>query len=86
MLGSHSDGGAQPPAHLSPHRTTRFEVLHQAASADLAFWAGFQIATVQIGDAPKPTAMKIRVTEVFRKIDGAWRLVHRHADLGRTAE
>jgi ketosteroid isomerase-like protein len=47
---------------------------------------GFQIATVQIGDMPRPTDMKIRVTEIFRKIDGAWKLVHRHADMGRTPE
>jgi hypothetical protein len=45
-----------------PNGTTRFEVLHQAVSDDLAFWAGFQIATVQMGGASKPTAMKIRVS------------------------
>jgi ketosteroid isomerase-like protein len=71
---------------VRPNGTTHFEVLQQAVSDDLAFWAGFQIATVQMGDASKPTAMKIRVTEVFCKIDGAWRLVHRHADLGSSAE
>jgi ketosteroid isomerase-like protein len=30
--------------------------------------------------------MKTRVTEIFRKIDGVWKLVHRHADMGRTPE
>jgi ketosteroid isomerase-like protein len=24
--------------------------------------------------------MTIRVTHIFRRIDGSWRLVHRHAD------
>jgi ketosteroid isomerase-like protein len=69
-----------------PNGTTRFDVLHKAVGVDLAFWTGFQIATVQIGEMPKPTQMKIRVTEIFRKIDGAWKLVHRHADMGRTPE
>jgi hypothetical protein len=27
--------------------------------------------------------MRLRVTEVFRRIDGAWMLVHRHADAAR---
>jgi ketosteroid isomerase-like protein len=27
--------------------------------------------------------MKLRVTEVFRKEDGEWRLAHRHADQAR---
>jgi ketosteroid isomerase-like protein len=52
----------------------------------LAFWTGFQFATVQIGDMPKPTDMKIRVTEIFRKFDEGWKLVHRHADVGGTPE
>jgi ketosteroid isomerase-like protein len=67
-----------------PNGTTRFAVLHQAVGADLAFCTGFQIATVQVGEMPKPADMRIRLTEIFRKIDGAWKLVHRHADLGRT--
>jgi ketosteroid isomerase-like protein len=57
-------------------------VLQQGVGGELAFWTGFQIARVrQGGDAP-PREMRIRVTEVFRKIDGAWKLVHRHGDLG----
>jgi ketosteroid isomerase-like protein len=60
---------------------THFEVIQQGHDGALGFWTGFQIATVQIGDAPRPTEMRIRVTELFRKIDGEWRLIHRHADL-----
>jgi ketosteroid isomerase-like protein len=86
--------GAETVAHrylndakaFRPNGTTRFEVLHKAVGADLAFWTGFQFATVQIGDMPKPTDMKIRVTEIFRKFDEGWKLVHRHADVGGTPE
>lgn len=60
--------------------TSRFDVLQKGDSGDIAFWTGFQIANVQIGDMPKPVEMRIRVTEVFRRIDGNWKMIHRHAD------
>jgi ketosteroid isomerase-like protein len=42
------------------------------------FWTGIQDFQGEIhGQATK---MKLRVTEVFRLIEGEWRLVHRHAD------
>jgi ketosteroid isomerase-like protein len=63
-----------------PVHKRQFEVLQKEADGDLAFWTGCQVATVQIGDMPKPTKMR-RLTEVFRRIDGEWRMVHRHADM-----
>jgi ketosteroid isomerase-like protein len=62
---------------------SRFEVIHKGHAGDLGFWTGFQVANVQIGDMPAPIDMRLRVTEVFRRIDGAWTLVHRHADAAR---
>jgi len=58
--------------------TSRFQ---QGYDGALGFWTGFQVATVRIGDAPRPATMRLRVTEIFRKIDGTWKLIHRHADL-----
>lgn len=63
--------------------TTELEVIQQAHDSDLAFWTGFQKARVQVADAPQPVEMRIRVTEIFRRLDGDWRLVHRHADMPR---
>jgi ketosteroid isomerase-like protein len=60
--------------------SSHFDVLQQGESGSIGFWTGFQIASVQIGDMPKPVEMRIRVTEVFRRIDGDWKMIHRHAD------
>jgi len=57
------------------------EVLQMDASGDLAFWTGFQHATVHFGDRDQPVPMRIRVTEVFRRENGKWKLIHRHADV-----
>jgi ketosteroid isomerase-like protein len=61
--------------------TSRFEIIHQSHEGNLGFWTGFQIATVQIGDMPRPANMRVRVTEIFRKDGGQWKLIHRHADV-----
>jgi ketosteroid isomerase-like protein len=60
--------------------TNRFDVLQKGDAGDIDFWTGFQIANVQIGDMPRPVEMRIRVTEIFRRIDDDWKLIHRHAD------
>jgi ketosteroid isomerase-like protein len=49
------------------------------ASGDLAYTVGFERGGVVVDDGPA-RPMTIRVTHVYRRVDGAWRLVHRHAD------
>lgn len=65
---------------FGPGGETSFEILHSAAGGDVAYWTGIQHATVRIGGSGAATAMKLRVTEVFRREGDAWKLVHRHAD------
>jgi ketosteroid isomerase-like protein len=64
-----------------PEGTTQLDVLQKTATDELAFWTGYQLARVRFGAMPEPQDLKIRVTEIFRRIDGAWKLVHRHADI-----
>ena len=48
-------------------------------SGDLAYTVGFERGEVVV-DAGKAMPMTIRVTHIYRRIDGEWQLVHRHAD------
>jgi ketosteroid isomerase-like protein len=48
-------------------------------SGDLAYTVGHEDVEVRVDGGP-PAPMTLRVTHVLRRIDGDWRLVHRHAD------
>lgn len=65
-------------AQFEPGASNAFEVLHSASSDTLAYWTGLQRSTIVRGG--ERVAMTLRVTEIFRRDDGEWRLVHRHAD------
>jgi ketosteroid isomerase-like protein len=60
---------------------SHFEVLQMAEGGDVAFWTGLQHAEVKLDGGDKEVPMHLRVTEVFRREDGAWKMVHRHADM-----
>ena len=65
---------------FAPGGRTNFEILDMAAGDDVAYWVGLQRASVVMGDAAEPAPMDLRITEVFRRENGTWRMVHRHAD------
>jgi ketosteroid isomerase-like protein len=65
---------------FQPGGETHFEVLQQVEGTDVAYWVGFQHATVRLAGNAQPVAMSLRVTELFRREGDSWKLVHRHAD------
>ena len=56
-----------------------FEVVAAGASGDLAYTVGYEHNRVKVDGEPR--AYTLRVTHVYRRADGHWRIVHRHADV-----
>ena len=50
-----------------------------ASSGDLAYTVGFERGPVRVDQGVQQN-MEIRVTHIYRRLDGAWKLIHRHAD------
>ena len=55
------------------------EVVAAGASGDLAYLVAFEHTTASVNGAP-PESYTLRVTTVFRREDGEWRVAHRHGD------
>ena len=57
----------------------QYEVIGAGASGDLGYIVGYEHTTASVGGRPRE-AYDLRVTTIFRRDDGAWKVVHRHAD------
>lgn len=55
-----------------------FELIAAGASGDLAYIVGYEHNAVKVEGAPK--TYTLRTTHVYRREDGEWKIVHRHAD------
>jgi ketosteroid isomerase-like protein len=56
-----------------------FEVIAAGASGDLAYTVGYEHNRVKVDGEPR--TYTLRATHVYRRSDGRWRIVHRHADV-----
>jgi len=58
-----------------------FEVVAADVSGDLAYVVGYERAASSIAGSAAET-LTLRITQVYRRENGEWKLVHRHADPG----
>ncbi len=66
--------------HFKPGSTNAFEVLHKTEDGNLGYCVGIQRSVVQMEGKQDGVPFDLRVTEIFRRENGAWKLFHRHAD------
>jgi ketosteroid isomerase-like protein len=57
-----------------------FENVSTVITSDLAYILEVESYRARVGGVADITPVALRVTTVFRREDGAWKVVHRHAD------
>lgn len=77
---------AEGATHFKPGGTNAFEVLHTAAGDEFAYWVGIQRSTVPMEGSAQPVQFNLRITELYRRENGTWKLFHRHADPLKSGE
>jgi ketosteroid isomerase-like protein len=61
--------------------TSELDIVSSGSDGDFGYWVGYQKAKVHMKGKPDAVPMKIRITELFRKEHGDWKMIHRHADM-----
>ena len=64
---------------MSDCKSFEIEVIAAGASGDLAYLVAIEHTNSSVAGAP-PASYALRVTQVFRREGGEWKIVHRHAD------
>jgi ketosteroid isomerase-like protein len=57
-----------------------FDNVSTGIGSDLAYTVEVESYRARVGGADEIAAVAVRVTTVFRREEGTWRVVHRHAD------
>ena len=57
-----------------------YELVASGVSGDLAYTFHIERGTVRLVGVAEPAPMALRVTHIYRREGGEWKLLHRHAD------
>jgi ketosteroid isomerase-like protein len=71
---------ARAAANYRDGRARDFERIAKYETADLAYIVEVERYEAKVGGSSGPSQVSLRVTSIFRRENGSWRLVHRHAD------
>ena len=66
-------------AHMSNSKSFDVELVAAGVSGDLAYTVGFEHSEYSYDGGPVQPAT-LRVTHIYRRENGEWRIVHRHGD------
>ena len=67
-------------AHYRDGRSIEFELVSQCVTAELAYTVEVERYEAKVAGSDESTPVSVRVTTVFRREQGSWNVVHRHAD------
>ena len=86
-LGPPVRGWGQVEEHLEQAASTagegeplRYESISEYSTGDLGYNLELEWTRAKFGGAEEMTPVSLRATTIFRREEGEWKIVHRHAD------
>jgi ketosteroid isomerase-like protein len=67
-------------SHYREGEASGFDEISRYVTADLACIVEVERLKSKVGGREEVAPVNLRVTTIFRREDGRWRIVHRHAD------
>jgi ketosteroid isomerase-like protein len=78
-LGSHERGWDAVGARYRGGEV-RIEIIAEGVSGDLGYTFHVEPQVARLAGSEKLVPIVLRVTHIYRREEGAWKLLHRHAD------
>jgi ketosteroid isomerase-like protein len=66
--------------HYRDGEVVEFTNLSTVISADMAYTVEIERLRARVGGAEEMAVVAVRVTTIFRRENGGWQVIHRHAD------
>jgi ketosteroid isomerase-like protein len=74
------EAGRRAAANYRDGRALAFETIARHETTELAYLVEIERFETKVAGADDITPVALRVTSIFGREDGSWRLLHRHAD------